>query len=379
MAGVIGEKHFINRKTLQRELYRDFSSVEYLEFLQEAINSSPYISAILNRNRQVILTNSHLVKHSTMEGIEELIGERPGEVIGCIHKEEKSGCGTTASCRFCGILKTVQQSQEKAIRVSNECTITSLEKDKPTFYDLRVTCSPIYFNGEMYTLMNLLDIGSERRNAILENVFFHDMLNRLGGLSGIIQLIKTSNTQPELGEYIDMLETIGEMVIEDIQTQRYLKAAENDNLILNIREHSAFDIIEAVRKQIAFHPVMNSMHMTLASTCMDFKLQTDSTLLKRILLNMTKNAAEATPENGIIRISGSCTDRTAVFSVNNPGMIQPDVQFQIFQRSYTTKGIGRGLGTYSMKLYGEKYLKGKVYFESDEKEGTTFTIELPLL
>lgn len=92
---------------------------------------------------------------------------------------------------------------------------------------------------------------------------------------------------------------------------------------------------------------------------------------------MTKNAAEATPENGTIRVSCLKNPTSALFSVNNPGIIPPDVQLQIFQRSYTTKGYGRGLGTYSMKLFGENYLKGKVYFTSDEKHGTTFTIELP--
>jgi len=50
----------------------------------------------------------------------------------------------------------------------------------------------------------------------------------------------------------------------------------------------------------------------------------------------------------------------------------------LFQRSFSSKGSGRGLGTYSMKLFGEKYLDGEVSFESDRIKGTTFTISLPL-
>jgi signal transduction histidine kinase len=110
----------------------------------------------------------------------------------------------------------------------------------------------------------------------------------------------------------------------------------------------------------------------------DFTFKTDSALLKRILLNMAKNAAEATPENGFIKILCSRKPGKALFSVNNPGVISDDIRSQIFQRSFSTKGNGRGLGTYSMKLFGENYLKGKVYFRSNEKQGTTFIIELPL-
>ncbi len=58
-------------------------------------------------------------------------------------------------------------------------------------------------------------------------------------------------------------------------------------------------------------------------------------------------------------------------------MIIPyDVQLQLFQRSFSTKGIGRGIGTYSIKLLTENYLKGSVNFISNENEGTLFTIEL---
>jgi signal transduction histidine kinase len=374
----IGAKYLLTRESLHPDLYGDFNSIENLEFIQEVLNLSTHLSAVINRDRQVILSNIHLVKMAGVENLDQLIGKRPGEIISCLHEYDNIGCGTSESCQFCGIIQTIIQSQAQSKRITNECRITTSENYQLIFYDFRVTCSPVFFNGEMYTLMNLEDISSEKRNAILENIFFHDVLNRLGGLTGIIHVIKTENKQHEIAEYIDLLETISEMTIEEIQSQRHLKAAENNNLILNIQEHSAFDIIESVRKQIAFHPVMNSLSMILDTGCVDFKLYTDSTLLKRILLNMTKNAAEASPEDGTIRIHCLKKSGTALFSVNNQGMIPYDVQLQIFQRSYSTKGYGRGLGTYSMKLFGENYLKGKVYFTSDEKEGTTFTIELPV-
>jgi signal transduction histidine kinase len=54
-----------------------------------------------------------------------------------------------------------------------------------------------------------------------------------------------------------------------------------------------------------------------------------------------------------------------------------EIQLQIFARSFSTKGQGRGLGTYSVRLLTEKYLKGKVWFKSSEKQGTTFYICIP--
>ncbi len=54
-----------------------------------------------------------------------------------------------------------------------------------------------------------------------------------------------------------------------------------------------------------------------------------------------------------------------------------EVQLQIFQRSFSTKGLGRGLGTYSVRLLTERYLKGSVSFTSSAEFGTTFRVRCP--
>jgi sensor histidine kinase regulating citrate/malate metabolism len=55
------------------------------------------------------------------------------------------------------------------------------------------------------------------------------------------------------------------------------------------------------------------------------------------------------------------------------------VQLQVFNRSFSTKGAGRGLGTYSMKLLTERFLGGRVWFTSTREAGTTFYASYPLV
>jgi len=38
--------------------------------------------------------------------------------------------------------------------------------------------------------------------------------------------------------------------------------------------------------------------------------------------------------------------------------------------------MGRGLGTFSMKLFGEEFLGAKVNFKTSELEGTVFSLRL---
>jgi signal transduction histidine kinase len=122
----------------------------------------------------------------------------------------------------------------------------------------------------------------------------------------------------------------------------------------------------------------------------DVAVTSDPALLLRVLVNMVRNAFEATEPGGKVSVACNRVVREgargetngheggARFTVRNEGVIPPMVQEHIFQRSFSTKSqYGRGLGTYSMKLLGERYLGGKVSFVSNAECGTVFSIELP--
>ncbi|MPN18941.1 hypothetical protein SDC9_166306 [bioreactor metagenome] len=93
---------------------------------------------------------------------------------------------------------------------------------------------------------------------------------------------------------------------------------------------------------------------------------------------MLKNALEASAPGDTVTLNASSADDKVVFEVHNKGYIQTNVQLQIFNRFFSTKDNGRGLGTYSTRLLAEKYLHGKVYFTTSEEDGTSFFLELPL-
>jgi len=350
-----------------------------LQSIQEILDAHPNYSALIHLNRKIVISNRRLHPIPGLEQMESRISGMPGENIQCAHLLQGThACGESEQCRFCGINNILNESLAAGKKTEGETRITALVNNRLVHSDMYVTCSPVRLMGSRFVLLSMVDISQQKRNSILENVFFHDVLNRMGGINGVVQLLKDENNQPELSEYIDLLSVFSEMIIEDIQSQRYLKAAEKSSLVPNLQIHSAFDIVNSIRKQALYLPVMRTKQVEACSECSNFSVKTDSALLKRVLLNMVKNAAEASAEGSTITIRCKMQSDRACFSVNNPGMIPPDIQLQIFQRSFSTKGTGRGLGTYSMKLFGETYLGGRVFFKSTSHSGTTFVIELPL-
>ena len=91
---------------------------------------------------------------------------------------------------------------------------------------------------------------------------------------------------------------------------------------------------------------------------------------------MLKNALEATEKGGIVFAKVIDSDKKVRFQVMNNLVMPKKVQLQIFQRSFSTKGSGRGVGTYSIKLLTENYLDGKVGFISTAAQGTVFFVDL---
>jgi signal transduction histidine kinase len=135
--------------------------------------------------------------------------------------------------------------------------------------------------------------------------------------------------------------------------------------------------LEQLRLMLRRLRVAVGKYLVLAPECPTFIVNIDATLLRRVLTNMVKNAFEASGLGETVTIGCRESHDAYEFFVASPAPLPLVAQRQIFKRSFSTKGPGRGLGTYSMKLFGERYLGGRVGFCSSESQGAEFFISLP--
>ncbi|HUT78792.1 MAG TPA: ATP-binding protein, partial [Polyangia bacterium] len=139
------------------------------------------------------------------------------------------------------------------------------------------------------------------------------------------------------------------------------------------------EILDGVARVFASHGITSNRTLKIKDSTGGTPLETDRVLVARVLENMVKNALEATPDGGRVTVSCLRLGDGLRFEVWNAGEIPTAVRPRIFTRSFTTRpGKGRGLGTYSMKLLGERCLGGSVSFTTDQENGTTFRFDLPL-
>jgi signal transduction histidine kinase len=370
-----------------------------LEAEVRTVSQSPIVSAlleavdagllVLNRERQILATNRAPLLES-LRHTPRSIGLRPGEFFACPRAaEQPQGCGAGEHCLACGTFQAVTRSQATRIAVEQECLLTSGDGVSGTPLELNVRATQVDIDGKDYTVVSLRDISHEKRRQALERIFFHDILNTLSALSNWTHLLNHST-----GERLDRArERVSRLVGQlerEIQLQRTLLEAEQGTLQPHRVAVAPVALLADLRGMFADAQAAQQRILTVEDGCAGVELVTDPVLLGRVLVNMVKNAFEATPAGGQVRLwceretapsaGGKPAPSDAVaFHVHNPGEIPPAVAARVFQRSFTTKaGTGHGLGTYSMKLLGERYLGGKVGFVTSAAAGTVFSIRLPL-
>lgn len=347
--------------------------------ISQVLEGFPDLVVILNKNRQIVAYNSKAeeILHKSDEGT--IYGQRVGEALGCIHAfEMPSGCGTSKFCAECGAGKCNKISREKRKDCSSECRIITNGGDVETALNLKVYTTVLNIDGEYFTLFSIKNIEDEKRRQMLERIFFHDVLNTASAINGIITLLPKIDDPNEFAEFSQMLGSSSQQLIEEIQFQRDLVYAENGNLNVNPKAIRANSIVEKVKDIYTDHDVAEGKTIAVKLLDKEIVIQTEENLVVRSLGNLLKNALEAVERGETVTVYIEETEDTVLFNVQNNGVIPTNVQLQIFQRSFSTKGnYGRGIGTYSVKLFVEQYLGGKVYFVSNRMLQTIFTIELP--
>ena len=361
----------------QIEIESQGKAIDSNPLLRDVLNALPGFALVLNRTRQIIFANQAFLNFLGANSLAEVRGKKPGDALACEHAVQSIlGCGTTEFCTNCGAAKATPPTHQPVNEAAQECRIRQEGSGKS--FDFRVQTAPFPGGNDNLYLFFLSDISHEKRRRALERIFFHDVANIATGMVGMSRtLCQKELDEEKKRQFQDVLHRYAHRLADEVEAQSALAAAENNDLHLQGKPCASLALLEEV---VAFYNNIDNgrtsrVEISADTVATDFF--TDPRLLHRILINMTKNAIEASPPEGVVRIGCEQAENDLEFWVHNQGCMPEKIQLQIFQRSFSTKGAGRGLGTYSIKLLGERYLKGKVSFTSSPENGTTFRFRCP--
>lgn len=360
------------------ELAADVTYFRDEPLLQQFFAAVPEMFVVLNAQRQIVFANRGMLQAIQLESIDAVAGKRLGEAMHCIHAFEPrddplGSCGTTEFCRECGAVRAT---------LTALCGVEDLQEWRITqtdgsALDLRVSACPLQRDCRNYVLFAATDISHEMRRRALERIFFHDILNTAGGMLGVAEVLRTG-TVDDVEEFKDVVALLANSLVDEIKAQQILLAAERGELAVQPAQINSLALLDEVQSTYLNRDVAMGRQIDVDPQSDAVVFSGDPLLLRRVLGNLLKNALEACPSGETATLACHAFAGGVEFTVHNPGAMPRGAQLQVFQRSFSSRGNGRGLGTYSVKLLTERYLGGAVAFDSTPEQGTMFRVCLPL-
>jgi signal transduction histidine kinase len=201
----------------------------------------------------------------------------------------------------------------------------------------------------------------------------HEVRNPLSSISLNIELLEDevgdSSTEARslIRSVLRELDRLNDIVSEYLQFARFPKP--------QLKKGRVDDVIKEL---IATWKPQAGVRVELALTEDSPEVWFDERLLRQVLENLTRNAAEAIEAEGVVRIETDVIDRFLVIKVKDTGRgIPVEIQTKLFEPFFTTKAQGTGLGlATSQQIIFEH--NGHLQVESQPGKGSTFTTLLPL-
>ncbi|GGA21192.1 ATP-binding protein [Paenibacillus physcomitrellae] len=201
----------------------------------------------------------------------------------------------------------------------------------------------------------------------------HEIRNPLTAVQGFLQLIRAGTYDRKTNDYLqialDELER-AESVIKDYLSFTKPKLTKFETFCLAELTHHIITRLTPLSsyKGIEFQCRFNG----------PMYIYTDREQLQQAIVNVIKNAVEASPENSSVQIDLALQGSQAELKIidSGKGMTEEEIQ-RIGTLFYTTKEKGTGLGT-SVAVRIIEAMKGNILYESEKGKGTVCIISLPL-
>ncbi len=356
-------------------------------FFEDLFENATAMSAVTDKDGFIMLVNKKGLEMFFGKGcdIRDVLGKN---IIEIIHKDDR----------------------EKVIELWKK----SISEKKEVNYDIRMSAPdgrvmyflisgrPIIRDDEVvafqYQALDMIDQKVQEQNLLqatsvevlsqIAGGFAHDFNNMLTVINGYSEILKISidETHPFYNK-VNQICQAGKQA--SLLTQRMLDFSRRNKIQLK-----PMDINEEILNQegIIKHAIGENIHLMIVKTPGLNAVTIDPSRFATLLLNLVINAKEAMPNGGEVTISTGQITVSAVnessysqvphgdylaFTVKDTGEgMTEEVQKQIFDPFFSTRGSNKGVGLWTVQNI-VKASGGSIFVESTPGKGTSFKILFP--
>lgn len=217
---------------------------------------------------------------------------------------------------------------------------------------------------------------SERLSTVgtMANSIIHDLKSPMTVILSCTDLIRTRSADPDIQDFAGLIEKAVDKMLDMTQELLDFARGESSLHLERLPAHAVFaEIDDELRRILA-----PAIHLVREDDCRA-DIMVDAGRFGRVLLNLVRNAVDAMPQGGILRLTVKAqADGRVAFQVSDTGVgIADEFMGRLFEPFVTHgKSKGTGLGLAIAKSVVQAH-QGTISVLSKLGAGTTFTISLP--
>lgn len=216
----------------------------------------------------------------------------------------------------------------------------------------------------------------------IERTMRHDLRSPLNGMIGLPQaMMDDENLTSAQREYLRLIAKSARRLLNTINSSLDLYMLESCNYTLKYDEFNLIEMISDIsdeqRQDIEQKRISVSVFVNHRPTELDgaVVVTCDTNLTYRIIMNLLKNAIEASNNGDMIGIFIQTTPLS--ISIRNTNEVPREIRDCFFDKFVTSgKKFGTGLGTYSAAMIA-KALGGNIHLDTTVSGKTTVTVNFP--
>ncbi|MFZ0389252.1 MAG: PAS domain S-box protein [Calditrichia bacterium] len=202
----------------------------------------------------------------------------------------------------------------------------------------------------------------------------HEIRNPLVSIGGFARLLQRKlPDNSDLKKYTEVISNqVGnlESILSNIMDMARPRLPSMRNTdIHQIIEHILFLMKDVIEKR--------KVQVFRQFECMNGEVYGDEKLLHQALLNLLKNALEAMPDNGELKVHTQCEPQYVSVELQDSGYgIPQEILDRVYEPFFTTKADGTGLGLAIVKQIMQDH-NGEIMIESTPENGTVVRLLIP--
>lgn len=215
----------------------------------------------------------------------------------------------------------------------------------------------------------------------VEHITRHDLKGSLAAVLGLVQMLaQDARLLPEQTQQLRLAEETTLQVLDMINLSSELYKIETGRFVLQAQPVSLVSVlhrlVEMANASYAAKPLVVELQSDVAADAPAPQALGDAMLCYSLFQNLLKNACEASPAQGRVRVALKGGHPVQV-QIHNQGAVPQEIRERFFQKFATHgKPGGTGLGTYSAKLLATAQ-GGDVVLDTSDPQATTLTVTLP--